>query len=281
MSAITRTWRDGATPAVCAPIVSEGDGLMNVAAARSDEQSRRCRPDHRHSVRLVQHRTRAAPTHAADDVAAGESARPWAIRAATPAPVVVQADYSGGEQIDEGRAMAQLAHGLAPGAHLAFASANNGELDFATQIAKLRNGQSRFGHRRRRAVSRSSRSSRTARSRTRPRSQTRAGVPVLLGGRKHERRRRRRQRLVRTKRRRSRPSCRVPSRVARDRAPRCVVTTSTRPRGTDTGDDITLATERPVCGSISQWAQPWESPYRPTTTSFIVNDRAATSSPMR
>ena len=39
---------------------------------------------------------------------------------------------------DEGRAMAQLVHGLAPGAHLAFATTNNGELDFASEITKLR-----------------------------------------------------------------------------------------------------------------------------------------------
>jgi hypothetical protein len=50
----------------------------------------------------------------------------------------VQADSSVNSPIDEGRTMAQLAHGLAPGAHLAFATANNGDLDFAAQITKLR-----------------------------------------------------------------------------------------------------------------------------------------------
>ena len=78
-----------------------------------------------------------APTHAADDVASGELPGPGNPCGYT-SPVKVQDDYSGGDQSDEGRAMAQLVHGLAPGAHLAFASADNGEDDFASEITTLR-----------------------------------------------------------------------------------------------------------------------------------------------
>jgi Subtilase family len=53
-----------------------------------------------------------------------------------PDPVAVQADHlSSGN--DEGRAMAQIVHDLAPGADLRFATANNSEPDFANQIRNL------------------------------------------------------------------------------------------------------------------------------------------------
>lgn len=50
-------------------------------------------------------------------------------------PVVVQADQVSGS--DEGRAMAQIVHDLAPGAEIAFATAFNGEADFAQQVRDL------------------------------------------------------------------------------------------------------------------------------------------------
>src|SRR5438552_2538135 len=77
-----------------------------------------------------------APTRAATDVATGDLpgvGNPCGHNT----PVVVQSDFSGGGQADEGRAMAQLVHDLAPGAHLAFATAFNGDLDFANQITRL------------------------------------------------------------------------------------------------------------------------------------------------
>ncbi|MGA3057937.1 MAG: S8 family serine peptidase, partial [Candidatus Limnocylindrales bacterium] len=49
-------------------------------------------------------------------------------------PVTVQADYSG---TDEGRAMSQIVHDLAPGANIRFATADNSEQDFADQIRAL------------------------------------------------------------------------------------------------------------------------------------------------
>ena len=51
-------------------------------------------------------------------------------------PVQVQADSGSGE--DEGRAMAQIVHDLAPGSSLAFATAFNGVADFANQIRNLK-----------------------------------------------------------------------------------------------------------------------------------------------
>jgi hypothetical protein len=66
-------------------------------------------------------------THAADDVKSGDLPA---------AGVTVLEDSPMGT--DEGRAMLQLVHDLAPGAQLAFATANVGELDFAENILKLR-----------------------------------------------------------------------------------------------------------------------------------------------
>jgi hypothetical protein len=122
--------------AVCAPTISEADTLMNVAAARAADSV----DGSGETVGILSDSfdtAVGAPTHASTDVATGDLPG-----VGNPcgriSPVVVQSDFSGGGQTDEGRAMAQLVHDLAPGAHLAFATAFNGDLDFANQINTLR-----------------------------------------------------------------------------------------------------------------------------------------------
>ena len=51
-------------------------------------------------------------------------------------PVQIQAELNQ-TGTDEGRAMAQIVHDIAPGAGIRFATANNGEVDFANQIRAL------------------------------------------------------------------------------------------------------------------------------------------------
>lgn len=84
------------------------------------------------------------PTHAANDVGSGDLPGPG-----NPCgrgdPVGVLSDYSALDpddppQSDEGRAMAQIVHDLAPGASIDFATAFQGELGFAAGIRALRSG---------------------------------------------------------------------------------------------------------------------------------------------
>ena len=78
----------------------------------------------------------APATNAAADVASGDlpgAANPCG--RTTPVNVIQE----GPPGIDEGRAMLQIVHDLAPAANLAFASAFFGQFDFAEQIRALRN----------------------------------------------------------------------------------------------------------------------------------------------
>jgi len=75
-------------------------------------------------------------THAAQDVESADL--PGANGCANASPVAVLSPMNdGAEASDEGRAMAQIVHDLAPGAELAFASAFNGEPAFAKGIEDL------------------------------------------------------------------------------------------------------------------------------------------------
>lgn len=83
-------------------------------------------------------RDAGAATHAAGDVASGDLPGPGSPCGST-APVGVFDDSapSAFGLSDEGRAMAQIVHDLAPGADLSFATAFTGELAFAANIRAL------------------------------------------------------------------------------------------------------------------------------------------------
>lgn len=71
--------------------------------------------------------------HAADDVASGDLPGPG--NRVNRQPVVVLEDFPDGT--DEGRAMLQIVHDMAPKARLGFATANTGEVGFANNIRAL------------------------------------------------------------------------------------------------------------------------------------------------
>ncbi|HXW00713.1 MAG TPA: hypothetical protein VEC93_20010, partial [Anaerolineae bacterium] len=115
---------------------SEGDTQLNVAAARttfglngagvivgvlSDSYARV-----------------GAPVSATADIASGDLPGPGnPCGRLTPVNVIAEGPVAG--STDEGRAMLQIVHDLAPGANLAFATAFNSLFDFADQIRDLRN----------------------------------------------------------------------------------------------------------------------------------------------
>jgi hypothetical protein len=79
--------------------------------------------------------TAAGPINAADDVATGDLPGPGNPLGNTQ-PVVVFQDWVP-QATDEGRAMAQIVHDVAPKARLGFATANGGEVNFANNIRAL------------------------------------------------------------------------------------------------------------------------------------------------
>jgi subtilisin family serine protease len=74
-----------------------------------------------------------ARTNAAADVASGDLP-------ITGVQIIQESPSAGG---DEGRAMAQIVHDVAPGADIAFATANGGQANFANNITKLANAGSK------------------------------------------------------------------------------------------------------------------------------------------
>ncbi|HET7574163.1 MAG TPA: S8 family serine peptidase, partial [Solirubrobacterales bacterium] len=77
-----------------------------------------------------------ALTHAAADVASGDLPGPGSPCGSTNPVAVLDDSVPTGS--DEGRAMAQIVHDLAPGADLSFATAFNGQFSFANNIRALR-----------------------------------------------------------------------------------------------------------------------------------------------
>lgn len=114
---------------------SEGDAQLNAATARSafalDGSGV--------TVGILSDsfdRDGGAPTHAAGDVASGDLPGPGSPCGSEVAVGVLDDSEPGGT--DEGRAMAQIVHDLAPGASLSFATAFNGQFGFADNIRALR-----------------------------------------------------------------------------------------------------------------------------------------------
>lgn len=113
---------------------SEGDAQLNAAPARSafgvDGSGV--------TVGVLSDsfdRDPGAATHAAGDVATGDLPGPGS-PCGSEAPVRVLSDLASGS--DEGRAMAQIVHDLAPGASLSYATAFGSQLGFASNIRALR-----------------------------------------------------------------------------------------------------------------------------------------------
>lgn len=137
LAPMTGAAEDAAAPGAintCATgVVSEGNTQLNAGAARSqfDVDGSGVKV----GVLSDSYDTRAAATtHAADDV--GTANLPGAANpCGRTEPVQVIADSPG--QSDEGRAMLQIVHDIAPGASLAFATAQGGQTVFADNIRAL------------------------------------------------------------------------------------------------------------------------------------------------
>ena len=74
--------------------------------------------------------------HAAEDIASGDLPGPG--NPNNPNPVIVIEDFPDPDAADEGRAMLQIVHDVAPKAKLAFATAFVSKMGFADNIRKLR-----------------------------------------------------------------------------------------------------------------------------------------------
>lgn len=121
------------TAAACqGAVVSAGDAQLNAPAARTDFGV----DGEGVTVGVLSDSFAHDSAGAAADVASGDlpgTANPCG----NTTPVGVRSDFLGSEATDEGRAMAQIVHDVAPGAAIDFATADLGELSFAQHIEDL------------------------------------------------------------------------------------------------------------------------------------------------
>jgi hypothetical protein len=119
-------------------VVSEGDGLLNAPSARANFGL----DGSGVTVGILSDsfdRSATAVTHAGVDIVNGDLPGPGGRCGSEPVRVLDDHDTSGE---DEGRAMLQIVHDLAPGASLDFASASGGIANFAANIRALANAGS-------------------------------------------------------------------------------------------------------------------------------------------
>lgn len=125
-------------------IVSEGDTQLNAHAAReansvdgSGVTVGILSDSFNQATEAADGSGKPIATKAADDVKSADLPG-FGNECGTTTPVLVlKSEKSAAEASDEGRAMAQIVHDLAPAAHIDFASAFNGELAFAKGIKEL------------------------------------------------------------------------------------------------------------------------------------------------
>jgi hypothetical protein len=121
----------------CAPgVVSEGDQQLGADVARDQYQVDGA--GIKVGVMSDSFNLRATPPKQADDIATADLPGPGNPCGRT-TPVQVLDDTDTTSKADEGRAMTQIVHDLAPGADLAFATAFTGQVAFAANIKALAN----------------------------------------------------------------------------------------------------------------------------------------------
>lgn len=139
-------------PIVAAPlcpsgeVVSEGDEQLNAAKAREEflvdggGVTVGILSDSFDQATEASDGSGPVATHALEDEESGDlpgAASPCANKSPVEVLEEEQPEPGGDGPTDEGRAMVQIVHDLAPGASIAFASAFNGETAFATNIGEL------------------------------------------------------------------------------------------------------------------------------------------------
>ena len=117
-------------------VVSEGDAQLNAATARTTQLVDGTGV--KVGVLSDSYDTSTTATNnAVDDIASGDLTGPGAPAGCNQTAASPLTDFGGGT-IDEGRAMMQIVHDLAPGANLGFATAFNTDTIFANNIIALK-----------------------------------------------------------------------------------------------------------------------------------------------